>query len=224
MKQVYIYVLKDTENNIRYVGKTINVKRRLHSHIAEAKLNKSKRYVLNWVRQLLSDNKKPVLEVIEICNESNWKEREIYWINYYKELIPNLCNLCDGGTGGLTKENLTQEQLLKKKKVMSETFSKFSYEEKVHIWSLIQENKSFEEIIAIYPTYSRHIDFGIKTGRQWKSITNLNEIIYTNTKRVGYTCRNGLFMVRKNIDGKQKVIYSSRNEQDVINYLKNLDK
>lgn len=31
-------------------------------------------------------------------------------------------------------------------------------------------------------------------------------------------------MVRKNIDGKQKVVYSSRNEQDIIDYLKNLDK
>jgi hypothetical protein len=27
-------------------------------------------------------------------------------------------------------------------------------------------------------------------------------------------------MVRKNIDGKTKVVYSSRNEQDIINYLK----
>ena len=219
MKQVYIYVLKDTENNIRYVGKTINVKRRLHCHIGEAKLNKSKRYVLNWIRQLLSDNKKLVLEVIEICNHYNWKEREIYWINHYKKLIPNLCNLCDGGTGGLTKENLTEEQLAKKKKVMSKTFSKFSNEEKVHIWSLIQEGKSLQEIASIYSKYSRNIDFGVRNGRQWNDITNLNPI-FKNSKRVGYTCRNGLFMVRKNIDGKQKVVYSSRNEQDIINYLK----
>ena len=224
MNTVYIYVLKDQNNNIRYVGKTTNVKRRLYSHIAEAKLNKSKRYVLNWIRQLLSNNQKPILEIIEECNENNWKEREIYWINHYKKVIPNLCNLCDGGTGGLAKENLTEEQLLNKKKVMSSTFSKFSTKEKLHIWSLIQKNKSFEEIVTIYPNYSRHIHFGVKTGRQWREITNINNIIYTNSKRVGYTCiNNGLFIVRRNIDGKQKVIYSSRNEQDVINYL-NLDK
>lgn len=224
MKTVYIYILKDLNNNIRYVGKTTNIKRRLYSHIAEAKLNKSKRYVLNWIRQLLLNNQKPILEVIEECNENNWQEREIYWINYYKELIPNLCNLCDGGTGGLTKENLTEEQLLKKKKVMSNTFSKFSNQEKIHIWSLIQEGKSLQEISTIYSKYNRNIDFGVRTGRQWNDITNINKIVYTNSKRVGYTCRNGLYMVRKNIDGKTRVVYSSRNEQDIIDYLKNLDK
>lgn len=219
MNTVYIYILKDQNNNIRYVGKTTNIKRRLYSHIAEAKLNKSKRYVLNWIRQLLFNNQKPILEVIEECSQSNWQEREIYWINYYKELIPNLCNLCNGGTGGLTKENLTEEQLLKKKQIMSNTFSKFSYEEKVHIWSLIQEGKSLQEISFIYSKYNRNIDFGVRNGRQWNYITNLNPI-FKNSKRVGYTCRNGLFMVRKNIDGKTKVVYSSRNEQDIINYLK----
>lgn len=219
MNTVYIYILKDQNNNIRYVGKTTNIKRRLYSHIAEAKLNKSKRYVLNWIRQLLSNNQKPILEVIEECNENNWQEREIYWINYYKELIPNLCNLCDGGTGGLTKENLTEKQLLKKKKVMSNTFSKFSNQEKIHIWSLIQEGKSLQEISTIYSKYNRNIDFGVRNGRQWNDITNLNPI-FKNSKRVGYTCRNGLYMVRKIIDDKQKVMYSSRNEQDIINYLK----
>lgn len=223
MKTVYIYILKDQDNNIRYVGKTINIKRRLYSHIGEAKLNKSKRYVLNWIRKLLSNNQKPILEVIEECNENNWQEHEIYWVNYYKQIIPNLCNLCDGGTGGLTKENLTEKQLLNKKKVMSRTFSKFSTEEKLHIWSLIQEGKSFEEIVIIYSNYSRHIHYGVKTGRQWVNITNLN-VNYISNKRIGYTCiNNGLFIVRKNIEGKQKVVYSSRNEQDVINYL-NLDK
>ena len=103
---------------------------------------------------------------------------------------------------------------------MSNTFSKFSTEEKLHIWSLIQEDKSLQEISVIYSKYNRHIDFGVRNGRQWNDITNLNPI-FKNSKRIGYTCRNGLFMVRKNIDGKTKVVYSSRNEQDIINYLKN---
>jgi hypothetical protein len=222
MKQVYIYILKDQNDNIRYVGKTTNIKRRLHSHIAEAKLNKSKRYVLNWIRQLLVNNNKPILQVIEKCNENNWQEREIYWINYYKKIVPNLCNLCNGGTGGLTKENLTEDQLRKKKTIMSNTFSKFSEEEKIHIWSLIQKGKSLQDICDIYSKYNRNIDFGVRNGRQWNDITNLSPI-FKNSKRIGYTCRNGLFMIRKNIDGKTKVVYSSRNEEDIINYL-NLDK
>jgi len=76
MIQVYIYCLKDTKENIRYIGKTTNIKRRLYSHIAEAKQNKHNRYVLNWIRNLLNNKQKPIIEVIEICNENNWIKRE----------------------------------------------------------------------------------------------------------------------------------------------------
>lgn len=220
MNQVYIYILKDSENNIRYVGKTTNIKRRLHSHIAEAKLNKSKRYVLKWIRQLLANNKKPILEIIEICNEDIWQEREIYWISYYRKLIPNLCNSCDGGKGGLTKDSLTEDQINKKRQVMSNTFSKFNYIEKLHIWELIKNGKTLTDIILIHPNYNRNIDFGVRNGRQWNGITNLTPI-YNQSKRIGYTCVRGLFLIRKKINGKVKTIFSSKNEEDVLNYLKN---
>ena len=222
MEKVYIYCLKDTEENIRYVGKTTNIKRRLYSHIAEAKRSKTNRYVHNWIKSLLKNKQKPIIEIIEVCNENNWEEREKYWIKYYRNIIPNLCNNCDGGTGGITKENLSKEQLLKKKEIMSNTFSKFTNEDKEIIWNMIQDNKNQLEIMEKYPEYTRSIDFGVRNGRQWKNITNL-EYINNNLKRKGYTCRNGLFMIRKNIKGKIKVIYSSRNEEDIINYL-NLDK
>ena len=115
MKKLYIYVLKCPEGNIRYVGKTNNLKKRLYSHINEAKKRKSRRYVLNWIYSLLLLNLKPSIEVIEECDSNNWQEREKYWVEYYRKLIPNLCNNADGGLGGSGTKNYTKEELNKKK-------------------------------------------------------------------------------------------------------------
>jgi len=218
MEKVYIYCLKDTEENIRYIGKTTNIKRRLYSHIAEATRSKTNRYVHNWIKSLLKNKQKPIIEIIEICNESNWIEKEQYWIKYYRNIISNLCNSCDGGTGGMTRDNLSKEQLLKKKKIMSNTFSKFTNKDKEIIWNMIQDNKTQLEIMEKYPEYTRHIDFGVRNGRQWKTITNL-DYINKNLKRKGYTCRNGLYMIRRKINEKYSVVFSSRSEKEIITWL-----
>ena len=184
MEKLYIYVLKCPEGYIRYVGKTNNIKRRLCSHINEAKKSKGRRYVLNWIHSLLLLNLKPLIEVIEECTSENWQERERYWVEHYRNLIPNLCNNADGGLGGSGTKNFSEEELLKKKQVMSNTFSKFNKSDKEIIWKMIQDNKSQLEIEEKYPEYTRHIDFGVRTGRQWTTVTNINKIIYKNTKRV----------------------------------------
>ncbi len=219
MKTTYIYVLKCPEGNIRYVGKTNSPKKRLSSHISEAKKGKGRRHVLNWIHSLLSKSLIPSMEIIEVCTEENWQEREKYWVEYYRSIIPNLCNNADGGLGGTGTKNFSEEELFKKKEVMSNTFSKFSKSNKELIWKMIQSNKTQLEITEKYPKYTRHIDFGVRNGRQWNEITKLNPV-FKNSKRIGYTCRNGLYMVRIKNDKSQKVIFSSRNEQDVIDFLK----
>ena len=72
MKIVYIYCLKCPKGLIRYIGKTVNIKRRLDSHIRESKLLNNKRYVLNWIKSLLLVNQKPTIEIIEQCAENKW--------------------------------------------------------------------------------------------------------------------------------------------------------
>lgn len=220
MKTVYIYSLEDKEGNIRYIGKTTDMKRRLYSHIADSKRNTTHRYSSNWIKSLLNKNEKPIMKVVETCNEDNWKEREIYWIKYYKELNYKLCNLCDGGTGGLTKENLSKQQLFKKKQIMSNTFSKFDNDIKLEIWNMILNNNSLKEIQLLHPDYTEDIHFGVTNGRQWKHITKL-PVIHRNLRRKGYTCRNGLFMIRRKIEGIVRVVFSSRDESKIIEWLEN---
>lgn len=218
MKTTYIYVLKCPEGNIRYVGKTNSPKKRLSSHISEAKKGKGRRHVLNWIHSLLYKSLIPSMEIIEVCTEENWQEREKYWVEYYRSIIPNLCNNADGGLGGTGTKNFSEEELFKKKEVMSNTFSKFSKSDKELIWKMIQSNKTQLEITEKYPEYTRSIDFGVRNGRQWKDITNL-EYINNNLKRKGYTCRNGLYMIRRKINETYSVVFSSRNEKEIITWL-----
>lgn len=100
MEKVYIYKLIDPiTNEIRYVGKTINLKRRLRAHITRSK-NK-KHHTACWIQSLIKKGEHPIIEVIEECSEDNWQEREIYWIQEYRKLH-DLTNLLNGGEGGAT--------------------------------------------------------------------------------------------------------------------------
>ena len=99
--EIYIYVLKcPISEKIRYVGKTNNLKRRLQSHIDySTNSKKKKRYVNYWILKLLKEGLKPKIELLETCDEKTWKERESYYISFYKMKGYDLCNLTYGGEG-----------------------------------------------------------------------------------------------------------------------------
>lgn len=97
--EIYIYTLSHPiTKEIRYVGKTKSIKQRLKSHIDYSKNKKRKpRYVSDWILSLLKNNLKPIITIIEITDNKNWVNREIYWISHFRNLKFNLCNLTDGG-------------------------------------------------------------------------------------------------------------------------------
>ena len=93
-REVHIYTLKHPDTlEVRYVGKTVrSLSRRLGNHIANAKGNK---HLSNWILNILKENKKHIIELLETCQSGIWQEREQYWISQF----PNLINLTDGGDG-----------------------------------------------------------------------------------------------------------------------------
>ena len=96
MNTIYIYSLKNPiTNEIRYIGKTGNLHRRLQNHISHSKTLNSR--IGNWIKSLIKENLLPIIDIIEICDDSNWEKREIYWIQYYKDLGFNLVNFRKGG-------------------------------------------------------------------------------------------------------------------------------
>ena len=101
MKTIYIYILKDPiSNDIRYVGKAVDTKKRFNKHLRDSKVKTYHSAV--WIKSLLNKGLKPIMEVIEEANESNWEEREKYWIDFYKTKF-DLTNINEGGGfGGVT--------------------------------------------------------------------------------------------------------------------------
>ena len=99
-RNVRIYVLKHPDTlEVRYVGKTVrSLSRRLGNHIANAKGNKHNRHLSNWILKILSDNKRPIIELLEECEHSIWQEREKYWISQFQfrpwYWLPHVYNDC----------------------------------------------------------------------------------------------------------------------------------
>lgn len=94
-----IYALVDPRTDeIRYIGRSTNVKRRFNEHMEKRETTA----VGNWKYKLLTMGLKPILKMIEeIEDRSCLKEREIYWIAHGREQGWDLLNLTDGGDGTL---------------------------------------------------------------------------------------------------------------------------
>lgn len=94
-----IYVLIDPRNNdIRYVGKTNNITKRLVKHICESKIS-TKSYKKAWINQLLKLNLKPIIEVVDVISTDEWEFWEQHYISLYKSWGFKLTNLTNGGGG-----------------------------------------------------------------------------------------------------------------------------
>jgi plasmid maintenance system antidote protein VapI len=97
----YLYGLFDpTTNDLRYIGKTYDLKMRLKGHLSKYSLQ-TKSHKNHWLKSLLEKGLEPTLYVLETYNtEEECYEAEETYIQYYKELGVNLTNNSDGGRGG----------------------------------------------------------------------------------------------------------------------------
>ena len=103
--RVFIYILLHPITlDIRYVGKTKNPKQRFHNHCNKAHNPKS--HKRNWINSLREQGLKPIMQVIDKVEESEWQFWEQYWIVQLKCWGFNLVNHTAGGDG-LTRGNQT---------------------------------------------------------------------------------------------------------------------
>lgn len=95
---IYIYGLKcPILNEIKYVGKAINPKKRLIVHISRSKKETSRKAL--WLNELSNINLKPEIIILEEIKSNEWQEKEKYWIKYYKDKGNKLTNMTIGGDG-----------------------------------------------------------------------------------------------------------------------------
>ena len=108
---VYIYALSDPiTNEIRYVGKTINLKQRLKYHTCVSLRD----HRSAWIKSLRARGLKPqmdILEAIENSDDNDWQEYECFWIKYLSFIGCRLCNLDSGGREGKVPNAETREKL-----------------------------------------------------------------------------------------------------------------
>jgi group I intron endonuclease len=123
--EIKIYCLIDPiTNEIRYIGKTKNsLTKRLYEHLTKRNL-KPNTHKNNWIKQLLSNKLKPIISLIELTDDKNWIEREIYHIKTLKEKGIKLTNTTEGGDGALgTKQTIESKE--KRRKTMLSKYGSY---------------------------------------------------------------------------------------------------
>lgn len=113
MKVTTIYALHCPDTGkVKYVGKSNTPSFRLKRHLKEAQESAATTYKLNWLRDLLRQGKVPCLSILEIVAIENWREREIFWVKYYRDRY-KITNSTAGGDGLLEASPEAREKLSK---------------------------------------------------------------------------------------------------------------
>lgn len=146
-----LYIIKNTINDMVYIGQTIDVIQRWYKHICEAK-NRTIYPLHKAMKEFGID--KFYYQILEMDVE-NANEREVYWINYYNSVYPNGYNLSGGGAG--SGEGINNK------------YAKFNSLNDIYeiIGYLKNTKMSIEKIAEIYQCKSEIIS-AINTGRRYK--------------------------------------------------------
>lgn len=114
----FIYTLQDPiTNEIKYVGKTNNLKNRLSSHMnTHNRINPTRKA---WILDLKSRKLKPIISVLDTVPLKDWQFWESYWIWQLRSWGIALLN---GDNGGLGSDRMKDES---KKKTASKLLGKF---------------------------------------------------------------------------------------------------
>jgi hypothetical protein len=106
---INIYTLAHPDTfEVRYVGKTkYSLNERLSKHL----LTKENNHRGKWIRNLLIQGKRPVIEILEISNTNDWIICERYWIYQLKEWGFRLLNLTEGGETGIISDKCRKAQI-----------------------------------------------------------------------------------------------------------------
>lgn len=96
---VKIYTLEHPiTGEIRYVGKT---NRGLEERLSKHLVTKENNHRANWIRNLLKENLKPVIKLLDEVDKDKWVIFEKYWISQFKTWGFNLVNFTEGGESGV---------------------------------------------------------------------------------------------------------------------------
>ena len=98
---ITIYTLTDPiTKEVRYIGKTkTTLVKRMYAHISNYRLKKEKSHKNSWIINLKNKGYKPIIEELDIVQESEWIFWEQFYINLFKSWGFNLTNMTNSGEG-----------------------------------------------------------------------------------------------------------------------------
>lgn len=112
--KIYIYSYINKINGHRYIGKTNNIERRKREHKSIAFNEKIIGTNLDtiWYKKLRQYGVDGFdFEILEVANETNWSEREQYWIQYYNTFHGVGYNSTPGGENGEHLHRLNDQEV-----------------------------------------------------------------------------------------------------------------
>lgn len=157
MKQ-FIYTLADpVSKEIKYIGKTKDIKDRLYRHSSSYSLKDSWTSKNKWILWLKNQGMKPLMEILDEGNEENINELEIYWISQFKTWGYKLKNETEGGDGGRNwlgkKHKESSKELMKMNHPMRKSICQYE----IGTDKLIKEFDSSHEIERETSYYRGHV-------------------------------------------------------------------
>lgn len=148
---VGIYAIVNKVNGKMYIGQSINITARWKNHRKTSRNDNDKGYHYPLYRAIRKyDLENFDFIILEICNEEELDDKEIYWIDFYDTTNEDKgYNLLDGGGGGNAGRTLTQEEV-------DEIYQ-----------LLLETNMKQEDIAAKFDVTHPTISY-INTGYTWK--------------------------------------------------------
>jgi hypothetical protein len=94
--QIAIYALIDPRTKLPfYVGKTNDPKVRLKGHRTGRGTTPSAAFI----REIRAEGHRPEMEILELCDEKDWQDREAFWVDFYQFRFgeTQVLNVMEGG-------------------------------------------------------------------------------------------------------------------------------
>lgn len=123
-RTTFFYYLCNSKDGIpKYIGKTINPKRRISSHIGDTK-NRTN-HKTNWINKVVSEGGKVEMVIIDelipngTLGSGDWRWLEQYWANQFIQWGFDI--ILDGGWGnGGAKRKATKEEVIRQQKLQAQ--------------------------------------------------------------------------------------------------------
>ncbi len=166
--QIAIYSLIDPRTKLPfYVGKTNEPKIRLKGHRSGRGTTPS----AVFIRKMRAEGYRPDMEILELCDEKDWQDREAYWVDAYRSKFGDtqVLNVMEGGVqvgrflghSDATKERL--RQMFKGRPIPQEQREQISK-------SLTGLKQSSETVQKRLDTINkRRVEAGLEPHKTWEN-------------------------------------------------------